>query len=223
MTDSYKSLKGILLKSSSQHTSSFAITHVLLDLIGAGPVRGPEYIAALRHEIRTVLAAHDGEWNKRALAQMEKLDSTFRESQRLNTVLTVGPLRIVNAEDGVTTPSGVHLPKGFQVGIPAYSIHFDKDVWGEDAAEFKPFRFVEMEKKQAWATTSTRYLAFGAGKNSCPGRFFAAAELKVMLGYILLNYDFEFQQERVDNQWFGTNHLPSTTATIRIKKRDAEA
>ncbi|KAK7978156.1 hypothetical protein PG988_005646 [Apiospora saccharicola] len=225
----------LLVNAAAVHTSAFAITHVLLDLVGCGAHRGAAYVAELREEIREVLAAHGG-WSKRALDDMHKLDSTFRESQRLNTVLTVGPLRIVNAREGVTTPSGVQIPKGYQVGIPAYQVHMDPSIWGEDVEEFRPFRFLANTRnpneeetndasqpdrpRQPWITTSQEYLSFGGGRNSCPGRFFAAAELKLLLAHILLNYDFEFQEQRLPNQWFGTNHLPPKKATIRVKRRD---
>ncbi|KAK7948827.1 uncharacterized protein PG986_009713 [Apiospora aurea] len=221
----------LLVNAAAVHTSSFAITHVLLDLVGSGAKRGPEYVAELREEIQQVLAAHGG-WSKRALDDMHKLDSTFRESQRLNTVLTVGPLRIVSAPEGVTTSSGVHIPKGYQVGIPAYQMHMDPSIWGEDEERFRPFRFLTNAKlqesdepepnraRQPWVTTSQEYLSFGGGRNSCPGRFFAAAELKLLLAHILLNYDFDFQERRLPNQWFGTNHLPPKKAAIRVKKGD---
>lgn len=223
----------LLLNAFALHTTAFAITHMMLDLVGSGSKQGSHIVGELRQEIDEVLTAHGdhGAWNKRALARLEKLDSTFRESQRVNTVLTVGPLRIVSAEDGVETPSGVHVPRGHQVGIPAYSIHYDEEIWGPDAGEFKPFRFSAKRRdaqatgdhlqgaRQAWATTSPEYLSFGAGKNSCPGRFFAAGLLKVLMANILSRYDFEFQEERPDNIWFGTNHLPPTEAKIRIRRR----
>lgn len=226
----------LLLNAFALHTTAFAITHMVLDLVGLGSKQGPHVIASLRQEIRDVLTAHGdhGEWNKRALAQLEKLDSTFRESQRINTVLSVGPIRIVSDEGGVDTPSGVHVPKGYQVAIPAYSIHFDEDIWGPDAGDFKPFRFADkrhdaqatqdhlQRARQAWATTSPEYLSFGAGKNSCPGRFFAAGLLKVLMANVLLKYDFEFQEERPKNVWFGTNHLPPTDAKIRIRRRQQD-
>lgn len=226
----------LLVNAAAVHTSAFAITHVLLDLVGSGAERGAQYVAELREEIRQAL--RHGGWSKHALDDMHKLDSTFRESQRLNTVLTVGPLRIVNARKGVTTPSGVHIPKGYQVGIPAYQMHMDPSIWGEDVEEFRPSRFLASSRdpnedesnyrsrpdraRQAWITTSQEYLSFGGGRNSCPGRFFAAAELKLLLAYMLLNYDFEYQETRLPNQWFGTNHLPPKKATIKVKKKEVE-
>lgn len=225
----------LLLNAFALHTNVFAIVHMVLDIVGSGAEQGSKDVAELRQELSDVRAAHDDqeEWNKRSLAQLEKLDSAFRESQRMNTVLSLGPLRIVG-KDGLTTPSGVQVPRGYQVGIPAYSIHFDEEIYGSDAKAFKPFRFYNRRKdaqgtgdnlkgaRQAWATTSADYLSFGAGLNSCPGRFFASGMLKVLMANILLKYDFEFQEKRPDNVWFGTNHIPPMDAKIRIRRRQQE-
>ncbi|KAK2051424.1 cytochrome P450 [Colletotrichum caudatum] len=222
----------LLLNAFALHTNVFAIMHMILDIVGSGAEQGPKMVAELRQEINEVRAAHGRQegWNKRSLAQLERLDSSFRESQRVNTILSLGPLRIVG-KNGVTTPSGVHIPRGYQVGIPAYSIHFDKDIYGPDAEAFRPFRFYDRRKdargtgdnlkgaRQAWATTSADYLSFGAGLNSCPGRFFASGMLKVLMANILLKYDLEFQEKRPENLWFGTNHIPPLKAKIRIRRR----
>ncbi|KAJ0333791.1 hypothetical protein COL922a_010489 [Colletotrichum nupharicola] len=223
----------LLLNAFALHTNVFAIVHMILDIVGSGAEQGPKIVAQLRQEINEVRAADGGQqqgWDKRSLARLERMDSSFRESQRVNTILSLGPLRIVG-KDGVTTPSGVQIPRGYQVGIPAYSIHFDTDIYGPDAEAFNPFRFYDKRKdargagdnlkgaRQAWATTSADYLSFGAGLNSCPGRFFASGMLKVLMANILLKYDFEFQEKRAENLWFGTNHIPPLKAKIRIRRR----
>lgn len=225
----------LLLNAFALHTNVFAIMHMVLDIVGSGAEKGSKFVAELRQEISDVRAAHSDEegWNKRSLAKLEKMDSCFRESQRMNTILSLGPLRIVG-KDGATTPSGVHVPRGWQVGIPAYSIHYDTEIYGSDAESFNPFRFYNRRKdaqvtgdnlkgaRQAWATTSADYLSFGAGLNSCPGRFFASGMLKVLMANILLRYDFEFQEKRPDNVWFGTNHIPPMSSKMRIRRRQQE-
>lgn len=222
----------LLLNAFALHTNVFAIMHMVLDIVGSGAEKGSKFVRELREEISDVRAAHseDEGWNKRSLAKLEKMDSCFRESQRMNTILSLGPLRIVG-KDGATTPSGVHVPRGWQVGIPAYSIHYDTEIYGSDAESFNPFRFYNRRKdaqvtgdnlkgaRQAWATTSSDYLSFGAGLNSCPGRFFASGMLKVLMANILLRYDFEFQEKRPDNVWFGTNHIPPMSSKMRIRRR----
>lgn len=87
-------LRVLILNFSSIFMSSFAITHVILDLVSSRR----EHIDELRDEVRTVLAEHGGQWDKHALARMEKLDSAFRESQRVNSMATMGPHRAVVAE-----------------------------------------------------------------------------------------------------------------------------
>ncbi|XDG02228.1 hypothetical protein ABKA04_001843 [Annulohypoxylon sp. FPYF3050] len=222
----------LLLNFASTHTSSFAMTHALLDLAASKT----EYFDELRAEITTVLAEHGGEWNKRALAAMPKLDSVLRESQRLNSFVSLATNRTVVRKGGIDTPDGVHISYGTVVCAPSYPVFHDPAVY-PSPREFKPFRFAEKrsvdsatekgEKESsyvqrarlAFATTSPEYLAFGHGRHACPGRFFAASELKLMLAYIIMNYDFEIQEKRPENFWFGMNRIPPMKATIRVRRR----
>lgn len=219
----------MLLNFASIHTSSFAITHAIIDLACSKQ----EYVDELREEINAVLARHGGQWNKKALAAMTKLDSVMRESQRMNSFVPTATNRLIVNPAGVTTPSGVHLPQGMIVATPSYPVFHDPAIYPEPE-EFKPFRFAEkrdatgaaeadrssyvQRARQAFATTSPEFTAFGHGRHACPGRFFAASELKLMLAYIVLNYDFEFQQRRPENFWFAQNRLPPMKAEIRIKR-----
>ncbi|KAK4107603.1 ent-kaurene oxidase [Canariomyces notabilis] len=221
-----KTLAGriLLLNFAAIHTSSFSITNAVLDLASSKQ----EYIDELRAEIEGVLAEQGGQWNKRAIAKMEKLDSVMRESARKNSFVTVGMNRAVVAKDGVVTPSGVRIPHGATVVVPSYVVLQDSTVY-PDAQEFKPFRFAEQRSDEsveyvkraakAFATTSNEYLAFGHGRNACPGRFFAANELKLILAHIVLNYDIKLLPSRPRNMWFGLNRIPPMQATISIKKR----
>ena len=217
----------LIMNFASIHTSSFAISHVLFDLASSSPA----YIEALRVEIATALAEHGGRWNKGAIAAMHKLDSTMRESQRVNSFVPLATNRLVTNPKGLTTPSGLHIPAGAAVCGPAYAVMHDEAIY-EDAEAFRPFRFAERRRddddegsyvkkaRQAWATTSLEYTAFGHGRHSCPGRFFASSELKLMLAYILMNYEFEMLETRPKNAWFGMNRLPPMKATLRIRRRD---
>lgn len=112
----------------------------------------PSYISELRDEIISALSSNPPKthvtsksdlWTKSALSQMIKLDSTLRESNRVNSFTTIALLRYVVSPSGFTTPQGVHCPQGSLVGVPGYGIHHDQDIWGADADEFKPFRFAE--------------------------------------------------------------------------------
>ncbi|KAI1765975.1 cytochrome P450 [Hypoxylon sp. FL1150] len=234
----------LLLNFASIHTSSFAITHALLDLA----CTAPEHLDELRAEIAAVLAAHGGVWNKRALAAMEKLDSVMRESARINSFVTLATARKVVKKGGIVTPSGVRVPQGAVMCAPSYPVFHNPELY-PDPYEFKPFRFAEkraapaatggedkegeggkgdknkeqdsyvQRARQAFATTSPEFTAFGHGRHACPGRFFASSELKLMLAYIIMNYDIEQLEQRPSNFWFGMNRLPPMKATIRVRRR----
>jgi len=223
----WKTLAGrlLILNLAAIHNSSFTITHAILDLIGSKQ----EYIDELRREISTVLAAHGGQWNKKALTQMEKLDSALCESLRLNSFMILGLGRIVAAKDGITTPSGVHLPRGTSISVPTYTVLHDNDIF-PDAWEYKPFRFAELRHedgvqyvkraRNAFSATSNDYLVWGHGKGACIGRFFAANNLKIILGYVIMHYDFELLACRPRNMWVGFYRIPPMKATIRVRRRE---
>lgn len=231
----------LMINSAAIHTSSFSITHALLDLVHAGPVDGPRYVATLREEIAGSLARHGGVWDKRALADMPRLDSLLRESTRLNSFSTISTVRTVVAPGGATIPGGVHLPRGTHVTTDAYAIMHDGRRYPDPEA-FRPFRFAERREavggaggapgagdgagyleraRQAFTTTSPEFLAFGHGRHACPGRFFASVELRLMLACVLMNYDLEFSGPgtRPRNRWFNVQRVPDMKATIRVRRR----
>ncbi|KAF2271299.1 cytochrome P450 [Westerdykella ornata] len=196
----------LLMNMVSIHTSSMTFTNVLLDLVSSKP----EYIEELRTEVSTVLRESNGVWTKATLARAIKLDSVFRESARLNTSVAVGLRRKVMVKEGITTPSGVHIPYGNVCAVPSLAVLTDETIY-PDADKFVPFRFVDQRhnintgdrpkdhvssSRLSFYATSTDYLAFGNGRQACPGRFFAACELKLMLAYILMNYDLEMMETR---------------------------
>lgn len=56
-----------------------------------------------------------------------------------------------------------------------------------------------------------------------PGRFFAAVELKVLLAYIICNYDFKIEGKRPPNKFFSFSCLPDLNVELLFRVRvDAE-
>lgn len=54
-----------------------------------------------------------------------------------------------------------------------------------------------------------------------PGRFFAANELKLLMAYIILNYEFktEVDGQRPQNKYFAHSRVPDTSAKIMYRER----
>ncbi|OCH95707.1 cytochrome P450 [Obba rivulosa] len=199
------------------HTSGNSVTHALYHLAAQ-----TDYIQPLREEVETVIAKEG--WTRAALIKMWKLDSFMKESQRVNGVSSTSLTRL--ALQDLHLSDGTHIPAGTIIVVAASDTHMDNEYY-PDASEFDPFRFSKLREvagegtKHQFVSTSVDYISFGHGKHACPGRFFAANELKAMLAYILLNYDVKFEREgvRPENKWVATAIIPDPTAKVMFRKR----
>lgn len=225
------------------HTSTFTATNVFFDLISSP--NAAESIKEIREEVLQVLSENDGKWDKDAVARLIKTDSAVRESLRISTFLSTGMDRKVVSPDGITMPDGLHLPTGSRICTSPYAIHHDDSIY-DNAASYDPFRFSRLRssaantkvpsdglergeqkdltkflesKNLSIVTTSDTFLPFGHGRHACPGRFFAAAEMKLLLAYIILNYDIKLLNTRPPNVYIGSAILPPMKATISVKRR----
>ncbi|KAJ7835578.1 cytochrome P450 [Mycena olivaceomarginata] len=209
------------------HTTSMTFTHAIFDLMTR-----PELIQPLRDEAERVFEEEG--WTKNALNKMIKMDSFLRETQRLHTMGPVNMFRKVVAKDGFRFSDGTFLPEGTFACIAINSIHHNTS-FHQNAAELDAFRFAR-EREEYTAThdrdsqdmfkhhmvnAAADHLPWGIGKHVCPGRFFAAMELKTMLAHVLIKYDFELQVPgvRPKDNVFGLSVTPNMFAKIRFRKR----
>lgn len=99
------------------------------------------------------------------------------------------------AKKTVTLQDGTTIPKGTSLAF-ANDLRLDPTMY-PDPESFDGYRFEKMRKipEQAnlvpFTKTRTSHLAFGHGKNACPGRFLSCDEAKLILCHILLKYDFK--------------------------------
>ncbi|KAK5681002.1 hypothetical protein LTS10_006762 [Elasticomyces elasticus] len=111
----------------------------------------------------------------------------------INEVLRLHPTVPVNgrtAMKNTTLPLGggpdekspVAIRKGQAVGFSVYLMHRRKDLWGEDALEFKPERWEQ--KIPAW-----QFLPFLGGPRVCIGQQFALVEASYLIVRLLQRYD----------------------------------
>ena len=81
------------------------------------------------------------------------------------------------------------------------------------------------DKPMQYAMTDKNHLHFGHGRFACPGRFFAANELKMILGELLLNYDFKYPkgQTRPVNINADEFLYPDPHARLLMRRRSRNA
>lgn len=118
-----------------------------------------------------------------------------------------------------TLSNGQVIPAGYTIVVPAWEVSHD-DTFIENAHEFDAMRWYRMRKEeelsgvnkataaavnQMVSVTPTN-LTFGYGRHACPGRFFAANEIKMIVARAVLNYDIataDGSKERCPNFPFG--------------------
>lgn len=98
-----------------------------------------------------------------------------------------------------------------------------------DPEKFDGFRFSKQRSTEqanmarlVYAASNLESMAFGYGRHACPGRFFADCEIKMIMVYLLTNYDFKFPAgvtERPPSFAAETQFLPNHTAKILLKQR----
>lgn len=76
---SFQAKHQILAAFTAIHTTAMNACHAIYDLAAY-----PEHVGPLREELRVVLAEEGGMLTKSAMNKLRKLDSFFRETQRVN-------------------------------------------------------------------------------------------------------------------------------------------
>jgi len=118
------------------------------------------------------------------------------------------------------------VPRGTTIALSVDSAHLNEKIY-PDALKFDPFRFVKLKeqdqsgKRFDLVTTGLDSLGFGHGRHSCPGRFLAVCQIKLMLAHVVMNYDVKFAKEgvRPKDMWFLTSCSPNPDAQVLFRKR----
>jgi len=107
----------------------------------------------------------------------------YNDGQGTRFVIEDTVLRDADGQEYLLKKGAVAL---WTVGVS----HLNDDIWGADAHEFRPERWLGLspaeEKKQKGAM-----FPFGGGKHLCPGRMFAAIEIIGFVGAVALAFEVE--------------------------------
>ncbi|KAI1074411.1 cytochrome P450 [Whalleya microplaca] len=198
------------------HTTADLLHQAIIDL-----AQHPESMQKVREEIISVIRAEG--WVNTALSNMKLVDSVLKETQRMKPVDIVLLRRKVLKD--VKLSNGLILKKGMrtwveksQMADPA--VYDNPDEW--DATRFLKLRSQPGTQARAQlVSTSNDHYGFGYADHSCPGRFFAANELKIALCYLLVKYEWKLLPGTDARPMvFGIANAASPTSRMLIRRRE---
>ncbi|KAL8349413.1 hypothetical protein RB598_005001 [Gaeumannomyces tritici] len=187
-----------------------------------------ELIEPLRKEAVEVFGAEG--WSKQSLYKLKLMDSALKETQRVKPINNLAMQRFVLQNTDIQ--GGIKLHRGGRLALNAKLTLMNPQTYPEPE-KFDIYRFYRIrgnaearaEAKAQLVSTSPDFVApFGYGKHACPGRFFAAAEIKIILVYMLVNYDWKMADSvpAVPNIWLGTDCVLRPGTKLLCKSRTPE-
>ncbi|KZV75242.1 cytochrome P450 [Peniophora sp. CONT] len=163
----------------------------------------PDVQNKLRAELAPVFAANPRP-DYREMKDLKMLECVVMESLRVMPPVPL-TLREAGKDDWI---DGTFIPKGTLFYIPIRAVNTYEPIWGPDAHEFKPERWLELPSAYSPAFS---LLSFIAGAHGCIGKTMAISEMKAVLAAMIANFEFSPSYE-------GQTAKP--TAAITMKPED---
>ncbi len=153
----------------------------------------PEAQKKLRDEIRSKLPSPDEDVTAAEIDSCSYLHAVCTETLRLWSPVSL-TLRVADRD---TSINGQFIPKGTTIILAPWATNTSKHLWGEDALEFKPERWLDADGKannKGGADSNFSFLTFLHGPRSCIGQKFALAEFECLLAAWIGRFETSFEE-----------------------------
>lgn len=172
-------------------------------------LKHPEVLQKAYEEVDAVFKSEVPTYQE--VLQLKYIRMILNEALRL---YPTAPGFALYAKEDTVVGGKYKIQKGEVVFVHIPKLHRDKKAWGEDAEEFRPERFADLNQVPNHA-----YKPFGNGQRACIGMQFALHEASLVLGMILqkfqlidhMNYQLKIKQ---------TLTLKPDDLTIRVQLRE---
>ncbi|KAJ6826238.1 cytochrome P450 704C1-like isoform X1 [Iris pallida] len=127
------------------------------------------------------------------LDRMHYLHAALTETLRLYPAV---PVDGKTAEEDDVLPDGFKVMKGDGVTYTAYSMGRMTYLWGEDAEDFRPERWLENGVFRP--ESPFKFVAFHAGPRICLGKEFAYRQMKILAAILLHFFKFKLEDDSMN-------------------------
>ncbi|CAA7020589.1 unnamed protein product [Microthlaspi erraticum] len=144
----------------------------------------PQVVAKIRQEITNTELSRTGNVQEDA-DKLVYLHGALCEAMRLYPPVSFGRKSSVQSD---VLPSGHKIDANSKVIICLYALGRMRAIWGEDALQFKPERWI-LENGDLKHEPSSKFVAFNSGPRTCLGKNLAMTQMKIVAVEIVQNYD----------------------------------
>ncbi|KAL1888261.1 hypothetical protein Sste5346_009653 [Sporothrix stenoceras] len=200
-------------------------TAILLRAIVHFLLTNPDSLTKLRVELSLArregrLGVTNGIVSWKESRDLPYLDACIKEAGRLHSPVGLAMERVVTSKAGLEV-CGAHLPQGTVVGLNPWVVHRDPRIFGEDADEWNPDRWLR-PKDETRAAMERSLLTFGAGHRTCLGKNISYLEIYKLIPTLFAKYDITFE---TPDEWKLVNHwlVFQQGLNVKIHVRDEMA
>jgi len=151
----------------------------------------PEVFDRLRTEVLEVVGPME-QPTYESIRNMKYLRAVLNETLRLYPPVPINSRASIKPTilpEGGKDGKPVYVPPGTFISFSPITMHRRKDLWGPDADEFDPDRFIDDRVKKYLVQNPFIFLPFGAGPRICLGQQFAYNEMSFFVIRLLQNFD----------------------------------
>ena len=182
------------------------VNWLMLNILAGGDTTSATMRAAVYHlskngeaydkfttELDSANLSFPAKWKE--ISELSYFDAVMRETMRINPGIAMVFERVVPG-GGLTLPDGRYIPAGTKVGVNPGVTCRDTGVFGDDAEQFNPDRWLrKKDENQSDFDTRLRKMkdvadfVFGGGGRVCMGRYLAQLEIWKLFATLYKRYD----------------------------------
>ncbi|KAK9114863.1 hypothetical protein Syun_021660 [Stephania yunnanensis] len=152
-------------------------------------LRHPKIMKRVQKELKQVVGM-DRMVEETDLPKLNYLNMVIKETMRLHPV---APLLLPHESTEDITINGYYIPKKSQVFINVWAIGRDPNAWLENAEEFNPDRFINVDIDIYGR--DFQLIPFGSGRRGCPGMQLGLTVVQLILAQLLHCFKWELPND----------------------------